>query len=306
MITSKERNKEKDINNNHRQTLSVPDPITSSYDMRPTIHAPKSPIAGKKNPEQIYSNEYNNNHQVNNNTFIANNTINSNFLTVGDKKKCMRLLVLGQDGIGKSAFVVRYLTRRFIGEYDPVMEGVFRRTVTLNNQEITVEIKDTARGIDWSKRANDLLWSHGLICMYSITNQSSFEDIKKLSTILTKQKKPILILGNKKDLLRDRWVDSCEGRKLASAVNATFYEVSVRDDYKDLERIIDKFIIDNCNELKYPASQLRMLSSRSSPEIRKGGNQPSIIETVESEVKTGKGRALWQKLRTNNDLKKKK
>ena len=149
------------------------------------------------------------------------------------------------------------------------------------------------------------MWTHGLICMYSITNQSSFEDIKRISTLLSRQRKPILILGNKKDLLRERWVDSCEGRKLAAAVNGTFYEISVRDDHKDLERIVDKFIKDNCNELKYPASQSRMLSSRSSPEIRKGGG--SIIETgVESEVKTGKGRALWQKLRTNNDLKKKK
>jgi len=83
--------------------------------MRPTaLSAPKSPSFSKRNSDQI--NDQNNNNNNNNNfgynynnllTTTHNhhfNSSNNNFLTVGDqkKKKCVRLLVLGQDGVGKS------------------------------------------------------------------------------------------------------------------------------------------------------------------------------------------------------------
>lgn len=262
------------------------------------MNPPKSPATGRKNLDVVN----NNNHY---------NSI--------DRKRTMRLLILGQDGVGKSAFIVRYLTRRFIGEYDPSLEGIFRKSINFNNQEINIEMKDTARGVNWPKRTNDLIWSDALIFIYSITNRNSFFEIQKISKQIEQQKKtrgiPCLIIGNKKDLSHERTVSFLEGSKLASIVHGTFCELSVSDNFVDLEGVVNHFIKENCISFKYPTTQVHMLASKSSPEIRQKGQAerpnstpefPKTIEVEESKTEK-KGRALWQKLRTNNsDIKKSK
>ena len=151
-----------------------------------------------------------------------------------------------------------------------------------------------------------------------MTNRNSFFEIQKISKLIEQQKRtrgtPCLIVGNKKDLHHERTVSFLEGNKLASIVHATFCELSVSDNYIDLEGVVNHFIKENCTGFKIPVAQLKMLSSRSSPDIRqksKGEERPysqhDMIK-VEEEGKTErKGRALWQKLRTNNnDVKKSK
>ncbi|KAF2348225.1 Small GTPase superfamily [Trinorchestia longiramus] len=56
----------------------------------------------------------------------------------------IRLLVLGQAGVGKSAMVVRFLTKRFIGEYSPQQEGVYSHTVDFASSQVHLEILDAA------------------------------------------------------------------------------------------------------------------------------------------------------------------
>uniref|UniRef100_A0A7M5XLF6 small monomeric GTPase n=2 Tax=Clytia hemisphaerica TaxID=252671 RepID=A0A7M5XLF6_9CNID len=290
--------------------------------MRPVNTLPKSPhLQSKRNPDQYF--DQNNNGSTftgYNQTGILsqnNNHLNTSYLMAPggmDKRKCVKLLMLGQDGVGKSAFVVRYLTRRYIGEYDPKIEGIFRKTVNMNNQDINVEIKDTSRGINWSGRANDLIWTNGLICVYSINNRSSFNEIQSISKMLLQQKKsrgiPCLLIGNKKDLEKnERRVQVSEGQQLADSINGTFCELSVSDGYIELENIVNKFIKDKCSDLKnHLLPQSKILSSKSTPEIRKplGGGQGGSNDGggVDIEVKTEKKtRALWQKLLTNNNKK---
>ena len=36
-------------------------------------------------------------------------------------------VVIGQEGVGKSAFVVRVLTKKFISEYSRDLEGIYRK-----------------------------------------------------------------------------------------------------------------------------------------------------------------------------------
>ena len=131
---------------------------------------------------------------------------------------------------------------------------------------------------------------------------------------------PCLIVGNKKDLAKhERRVQISEGKQLADSVNGTFCELSVSENYRDLERVVNKFVRESCNNIEHQQQQQqhkqhlmpqsRMLSSRSSPEIRKpaGGGVNENGGVQESEGKTEKKtRALWQKLLTNNDIKKKK
>eukprot|EP00105_Crassostrea_gigas_P042548 XP_019926696.1 PREDICTED: ras-related and estrogen-regulated growth inhibitor [Crassostrea gigas] len=54
-----------------------------------------------------------------------------------------KVAVIGTDGVGKSALSVRFLTKRFIGEYDQTVESKYKYTTTTDGETITFEVLDT-------------------------------------------------------------------------------------------------------------------------------------------------------------------
>lgn len=56
----------------------------------------------------------------------------------------VRIAVLGNMNVGKSALTVRYLTRRFIGEYSSKTDLLYRQTVTFDSGLLDVEIVDVS------------------------------------------------------------------------------------------------------------------------------------------------------------------
>lgn len=65
-------------------------------------------------------------------------------LGISTKHKSLKVMILGQNGVGKTAMVVRFITRRFIGEYDPNLEKVYSFNTTLDNDSVSFEILDSA------------------------------------------------------------------------------------------------------------------------------------------------------------------
>ncbi|CAH1974910.1 unnamed protein product [Acanthoscelides obtectus] len=60
------------------------------------------------------------------------------------KPKTLKVMVLGQAGVGKSALVVRFITRRYIGEYDPTLEKIYTFHTVLDDEMVSFDILDTA------------------------------------------------------------------------------------------------------------------------------------------------------------------
>nr|XP_027233817.1 uncharacterized protein LOC113825215 [Penaeus vannamei] len=56
----------------------------------------------------------------------------------------LRVVVLGAEGVGKSALTVRYLTRRYISEYRRSIDLLYRHTVCLDDVTSEVEILDVS------------------------------------------------------------------------------------------------------------------------------------------------------------------
>ncbi|XP_042371382.1 ras-like protein family member 12, partial [Plectropomus leopardus] len=54
------------------------------------------------------------------------------------------ILLLGAHSVGKSALTVRFLTRRFIGEYGDI-ESVYSRIERLDGQEVCFNIWDSVQ-----------------------------------------------------------------------------------------------------------------------------------------------------------------
>lgn len=53
-----------------------------------------------------------------------------------------RFLVLGSKAVGKSALTVRFLTKRFIGEYQSLMQLTYNHTIKLDDEDLTFDIRD--------------------------------------------------------------------------------------------------------------------------------------------------------------------
>ncbi|XP_051513440.1 ras-related and estrogen-regulated growth inhibitor-like protein isoform X2 [Myxocyprinus asiaticus] len=179
------------------------------------------------------------------------------------------VVVLGTDNVGKSALTVRFLTRRFIGEYGdigkfplhfdcfislendillelffPPTESIYSHNVVVDGREQTLNIWDAPYSQSQDLFSESLMcekrvqWADGFVLVYSICDRASFNAVTRLiQTIKTSkdflgfEKMPIVIVGNKRDLHHRRTVLSEEGRLLALSADCQFYEVSAAENY---------------------------------------------------------------------------
>lgn len=81
-----------------------------------------------------------------------------------------------------------------------------------------------------------IYWADGFVLVFSITDYNSYRVIRPLYQHLRKihpnTKIPLLLVGNKADLLRARQVEYDEGLQLANELTGTYAEVSARENYE--------------------------------------------------------------------------
>ncbi|XP_078276049.1 ras-related and estrogen-regulated growth inhibitor [Rhinoraja longicauda] len=142
----------------------------------------------------------------------------------------VKLAVFGRAGVGKSAIVVRFLTKRFIWEYDPTLESTYRHQASIDDEVVSMEILDTAGQEDVVQRESHMRWAEAFILVYDITDRISFTEVISLKNFLDEIKKPknvtLILVGNKADLDHSRQVATEEGEKVAMEMACAFYECS--------------------------------------------------------------------------------
>ncbi|WVQ79031.1 hypothetical protein IAT38_001123 [Cryptococcus sp. DSM 104549] len=140
---------------------------------------------------------------------------------------------MGSGGVGKSAVTVRFINGSYLEWYDPTN----RKQLTVDHQPCLLEILDTA-GIDQYLTLNDLFIreSEGFVLVFSLTQRDTFEEVIRTRETIerikltneTGQRLPMVIVGNKCDLIEEREVHSSEGARLAEMWGCTYYETSAR------------------------------------------------------------------------------
>jgi len=92
-----------------------------------------------------------------------------------------KLVGLGSGGVGKSALTVQFVQGIFVEKYDPTIEDSYRKQTEVDGQQCMLEILDTA-GTEQFTAMRDLYMKNGqgFILVYSITAQSTFNDIQDL------------------------------------------------------------------------------------------------------------------------------
>ncbi|XP_048882699.1 ras-related and estrogen-regulated growth inhibitor-like protein [Brienomyrus brachyistius] len=164
---------------------------------------------------------------------------NSKTMDGSQQKTEANILLLGAENVGKSALTVRFLTRRFIGEYGDI-ESIYSHSDKIDGREISFNIWDSLYPQDSetaeSVTEKHLQWSDGVILVYSICDRSSFEVVRQQVQLIRQSKKgssgpPVIIVGNKRDLQHQRAVSGEEGRLLAMSTDSSFFEISAAENY---------------------------------------------------------------------------
>ncbi|KAM4677283.1 ras-like protein family member 12 [Discoglossus pictus] len=158
------------------------------------------------------------------------------------------IVLLGCRGAGKSALAVKFLTRRFISEYDPFLEDTYSSEEIIEQQPVLVRVMDTADQDGPVNPERYLHWANAFLVVYSIDNKHSFEGCYQYLEIISQYNRgalhenPILLLGNKLDMERYRQVSKADGSALASRYGCLFREVSACLDFRCVQQVFHEAV----------------------------------------------------------------
>ncbi|AWP11209.1 putative ras-like protein family member 11B [Scophthalmus maximus] len=159
--------------------------------------------------------------------------------------RVIKIAVIGGSGVGKTALVVRFLTRRFIGDYERNAGNLYSREVQVDGEQVTIQVQDTPgaemtdNGVSLPDHVtSSIQWADAVVLVYSVTDRRSFDQIEHLHQLVARaggaNAPSVILLANKADLVHLRRVDPQQGPLLAGALGCSFYEVSASEDYSQV------------------------------------------------------------------------
>ncbi|NWW51530.1 REM1 protein, partial [Pedionomus torquatus] len=145
-----------------------------------------------------------------------------------------RVVLLGDPGVGKTSLVNLFAG---IQERDLLEQqggATYERTLSVDGEETTLLVMDTwepeQQGEESWGCSQCLQVGNAYVIVYSITDRGSFESASDLRIQLRHARKdediPIILVGNKSDLVRCREVSIEEGSACAAVFDCKFIETS--------------------------------------------------------------------------------
>ena len=164
------------------------------------------------------------------------------------KRKVMRISLLGDSGVGKTCIINKYLFNKF-SENQQSSIGIEKNEKRLkmnDGNELKVIIWDTAGQERFKAMStNTIKGAQGIVLVFDNTKKTSFESlptwIKEVKEI--KDNIPIVLFGNKCDLIENADVEKDEAEEFAKDNNLEYFETSAKENInieKGFKSIIDK------------------------------------------------------------------
>jgi len=142
-------------------------------------------------------------------------------------------VVVGDGGSGKTAVVVRFSQGFFQENYKLTIGVEFAvKTININNYNVKLQIWDTG-GQERFRYVRPLYYkgSMGCIILFDLTNRESFDHVPKWLEEVKKESGniPILLVGNKSDLINERAVSLDEALQISKDLNMFYVESSAKN-----------------------------------------------------------------------------
>ncbi|KAI1287375.1 Ras-related protein [Halotydeus destructor] len=151
-----------------------------------------------------------------------------------DEVPTYKLVVVGDGGVGKSALTIQFVQKHFVTDYDPTIEDSYSRHYEVDGKLCVLDVLDTAGQEEFSAmREQYMRKGDGFLIIYSVTDPASFESVSNFVTQILRVKDkdtcPMLLLGNKVDLMTLRKVSTEAGHELATSLRIPYLETSAKD-----------------------------------------------------------------------------
>jgi len=151
----------------------------------------------------------------------------------GPQPPLHKVIMVGSGGVGKSALTLQFMYDEFIEDYEPTKADSYRKKLMLDNDEVQIDILDTAGQEDYAAiRDNYFRSGEGFLCVFAITEHESFSAAHEFREQILRVKGddniPFILVGNKADLEDRRRVSHSEAQQLADAWKVPYVETSAK------------------------------------------------------------------------------
>lgn len=179
-------------------------------------------------------------------------------MTDGDYDYLIKLLALGDSGVGKTTFLYRYTDNKFNPKFITTVGIDFReKRVVYDTQgadgasgkafKVHLQLWDTA-GQERFRSLTTAFFrdAMGFLLMFDLTSQQSFLNVRNWMSQLQAnaycENPDIVLIGNKADLLDQREVNERQARELAEKYGIPYFETSAatgQNVEKSVEMLLD-------------------------------------------------------------------
>ena len=163
----------------------------------------------------------------------------------------IKLILLGDAGVGKSSIIKRYYEDKFEEIIDSTSSShFFEKEVIINSQNAILELWDTA-GQEIFRSVNQIFVKNSriIILVYDITSNKSFESLNYWYDFIVKELGPNVILGlagNKTDLIFDdnyeEEVTPERGKLFAEKIGASFSCISAKESSYEIQALFNELL----------------------------------------------------------------
>ena len=183
---------------------------------------------------------------------------------IGHEEIKYKLIVMGDENVGKTSIINRFKTNQFTGDYEPTVGLDFQSIpIIIDAHNVTLLLYDTA-GQEKFRSLIPLYTkdAHIILLIYDISKYESFKNIEKWYESLNninKEEAIFVLVGNKVDLLKERKVSEEEAKTYAEKHNFIFQEMSALtgDGIQDLflNKLLSQIRTHLLNKEKFNADQ---------------------------------------------------
>jgi Ras-related protein Rab-8A len=152
----------------------------------------------------------------------------------GDYDHLIKLLLIGDSGVGKSCLLLRFSDGSFTTSFITTIGIDFKiRTIELDQKRIKLQIWDTA-GQERFRTITTAYYrgAMGILLVYDVTDESSFNNIRNWIRNIEQHASDNvnkILIGNKADMDESkRAVPTAKGQALADEYGIKFFETSAK------------------------------------------------------------------------------
>mmetsp|Transcript_17172 Transcript_17172/g.19145 ORF Transcript_17172/g.19145 Transcript_17172/m.19145 type:complete len:212 (-) Transcript_17172:140-775(-) len=152
----------------------------------------------------------------------------------------VKLLLLGEIGVGKTSLIVRFVDGEFVEETPTIGMDAKEREVDLNEVKVKARIWDTGGQERFSTiTASFYRGADVVIVVFDLTNEDTFDKLHYWIDQVRKfgrESTQLLICGHKLDLSAERIISEDDAKEKADSLGYSYVEASAKED-KNVELV---------------------------------------------------------------------